>query len=77
MFQIALKDTELVKMRQQVEEVEKERVKEKQGRERAEEKCQELTQQNDKLGQQVIGKIAFQGMKHRIWDQIIIEADKF
>ena len=49
MSQIGLKDTELVKLRQQVEEVEKERVKEKQGREQAEEKCQELTQQNDKL----------------------------
>ena len=39
MSQIGIKDTDLVKLRQQVEEVEKERVKEKQGRERAEEKC--------------------------------------
>ena len=57
--------------------MEKERDKEKQGRERAEEECQELTQQNDNLSQQVIGKIALQGIKHLIWDQIIIEADKF
>ena len=77
MSQIGLKDTKLVKLRKQVEEVEKERVKEKQGKERAEEKCRELTQQNDKLIQQVIGKISLQGTKHLIWDQIIIEADKF
>ena len=77
MSQIGLKDTELIKLKQWVEELEKERVKEKQGRERAEEKCQELTQQNDKLSQQVIGKLALQGVKHLIWDQIIIEADKF
>ena len=32
MSQIGLKDTQLIKLRQQVEEVEKERVKEKQGR---------------------------------------------
>ena len=39
MSQIGLKDTELVKLRQQVEEVERERVKEKEGREQVEEKC--------------------------------------
>ena len=77
MSQIGLKYTELVKLRQQVEEVEKERVKEKQGRESAKEKCQKLTHQNDKLSQQVIGKLALQGTKHLIWDQIIIEANKF
>ena len=58
MSQIGLKAIELVKLRQQVAEVEKERVKEKQGREQAEEKCRELTQQNDKLSQQVIDKLA-------------------
>ena len=77
MSQIGRKDTDLIKLRQQVEEVEKERVKEKQGREQAEEKCQELTQQNDKLSRQVIDKLALQGTKHMIWDEIIIEADKF
>ena len=58
MSQIGLKDIELIKLKQQIEELEKERVKEKQGRESAEEKCRELTQQNGKLSQQVIGKIA-------------------
>ena len=77
MSQIGLKDTELIKLKQRVDELEKERVKEKQGRERAKEKCQELTQQNDKLSQQVIGKLALQGIKNLIWDQIIIEADNF
>ena len=77
MSQIGLKDTELIKLKQRVEELEKERIKEKQGRERAEEKCQELTQQNDKLSQQVISKLALQGKKHMIWDQIIVEANKF
>ena len=77
MSQIGLKDTELVKLKQQVEEVEKEIFKEKQGRERAEERCRELTHQNDKLSQQVIDKLALQGMKHLIWDYIIIESDKF
>ena len=43
MSQIGLKDTELIKLKQQVEELEKERVKEKQGREKDEEKCRELT----------------------------------
>ena len=51
MSHIGLKDTNLIKQKQQVEELEKERVKEKQGREKAEEKCRELTQQNDKLSQ--------------------------
>ena len=77
MSQIGIKDTELVKMMRKVEEVEKERVKEKQGREHAEEKCREMTQQNDKLSQQVISKLALQGKKHMIWDQIIVEANKF
>ena len=49
MSQIGLKDTELIKLKQQIEELEKERVKEKQGRESAKEKCRELTQQNGKL----------------------------
>ena len=51
MSQIGLKDTELIKLKQQIEELEKERVKEKQGRESAEEKCRGMTQQNDKLSQ--------------------------
>ena len=77
MSQIGLKDTKIIKLKQQIEELEKERVKEKQGREQAEEKCRELTQQNGKLSQQVTGKLALQGAKHLIWDQIIMEADKF
>ena len=77
MSQIGLKDTKLIKLKQQIEELEKERVKEKQGRESAEEKCRELTQQNRKLSQQVISKLALQGTKHLIWDQIIMEDDKF
>ena len=40
MSQIGLKDIELIKLKQQIEELEKERVKEKQGREKTEEKCQ-------------------------------------
>ena len=77
MSQIGLKDTELVKLKQPIEELEKERVKEKQGREKAGEKCQELIQQNAKLSQQVVGKHALQRARHLIWDQIIIEANKF
>ena len=77
MSQIGLKYTELIKLKQQVEELEKERVKEKQGREKAEEKCRELNKQNDNLSQQVIGKLTLQGTRHLIWDQIIIESDKF
>ena len=56
MSQICLNDAKLIKMKQQIEELEKERVKEKRGREKAEEKCQELTQKNAKLSQQVVGK---------------------
>ena len=77
MSQIGLKDTEIIKLKQQIEELEKERVKEERGREKAEEKWQELAQQNAKLSQQVVGKIALQGARHLIWDQIIMEADKF
>ena len=44
MSQIGLKDTELIKLKQQIEELERERVKEKRGREKAEEKCEELNQ---------------------------------
>ena len=51
MSQIGLKNTKLIKLKQQIEDWEKERVEEKRGREKAEEKCQELTQQNAKLSQ--------------------------
>ena len=57
--------------------MEKERAKEEWGREKEEEKCQELAQQNAKLIQQVVGKLALQGVRNLIWDQIIMEADKF
>ena len=77
MSQIGLKDTELIKLKQWIEELEKERVQEKQGRESVEEKCRELTQQNGKLSQQVTEKLALQGVKHLIWDRIIMEADRF
>ena len=77
MSQIGLKDTELIKLKQQIEELEKERVKEERGREKAEDKYQELAQQNDKLSQQVVDKLALQGSRHLIWDQIIMESDKF
>ena len=77
MSRIGLKDTKLIKQKQQLEELEKERVKEKQGREKIEEKCQELVQQKAKLSQQVVGKLALQDARHFIWDQIIIEVDKF
>ena len=49
MYHIVLKDIELIKLKQQIEELEKERVKEKQGREKIEEKCQGLIKQNSKL----------------------------
>ena len=42
-----------------------------------EEKFQGLIQQNAKLSQQVVGKLSLQGARHLIWDQIIIEVDKF
>ena len=66
MSQIGLKNTELIKLKQQIEELEKERVKEKQAREKIEEKCQEMIQQNIKLSQQVVGKLALQGARHLI-----------
>ena len=36
-----------------------------------------MIQQNAKLSQQVGSKLALQGARNLIWDQIIIEADKF
>ena len=51
MSQIGLKDTELIKLKQQIEELEKEKIKERQGRENIEEKFQGLIQQNAKLSQ--------------------------
>ena len=36
-----------------------------------------MIQQNTKLSQQVVGKLSLQGARHLIWDQIIIEANKF
>ena len=36
-----------------------------------------MTQQNAKLSQQVVGILASEGARHLIWDQIIIEAEKF
>ena len=49
MSQIGLKDTELIRLKQQIEELEKQKVKERPGRENIEEKCQGLIQQNAKL----------------------------
>ena len=71
MSQIGLKDTELVKLKQQIEELKKEKGDERQ------EKCQGLIQQNAKLSQQVVGKFALQGARDLIWDQILIKDDKF
>ena len=68
MSQIGLKDTELGKLKQQIEELEKEKGKERQGKEKMEEKCQGLIQQNAKLSQQVVSKLALQGTRHLIWD---------
>ena len=34
-------------------------------------------QQNAKLSQQLIDKLALQGARHLIWDQIIVEAKRF
>ena len=51
LLQIGLKDTKLIKLKQLIEELEKERVKEEREREKVEEKCQELAQQNAKLSQ--------------------------
>ena len=33
--------------------------------------------QNTKLTNQVVGKMASQGARHMIWDKIILEANKF
>ena len=49
MSQIGLKDIELIKLKQQIEELEKEKGKERQEKEKMEEKCQGLAQQNAKL----------------------------
>ena len=51
MSQIGLKDTELVKLKQQIKELEKEKGEERQEKENMEEKCQGLIQQNAKLSQ--------------------------
>ena len=77
MSQIGLKDTELTKLKHQIEELEEEKAKEEQGKKEIDKECQELTHQNDKLSKQVVGNMALQGSKHLIWDQIIVEANKF
>ena len=66
MSQIGLKDTEITKLKKQLKELEEEKEKEGQEKEKIEEKCQELIQQNGKLSQQVIGKLALQGARHLI-----------
>ena len=58
MSQIGLKYTELTKLKQQIKELEEEKAKEEQEKGKIEEKCQELTQQNAKLSQHVIGNMA-------------------
>ena len=77
MSQIGLKDTELTNLKQHIEELEEEKEKEEQRRKEIDKKCQELTQQNAKLGKQVVGNMALQGARHLIWDQIIAESNKF
>ena len=75
--QIGLKDTDLTKMKQQIEELEEEKEKEEKRTKKIDKKCQELTQQNAKLSKQVVGNMALQGARHLIWDQKITEANKF
>ena len=62
MSQIGLKYTELVKLKQEIEELEKEKGEERQEKEKMEEKFQGLIQQNAKLSQQVVIKISLQGV---------------
>ena len=73
----ALKDTDLTKLKQQIEELEEEKEKEEKRTKKIDKKCQELTQQNAKLSKQVVGNMALWGARHLIWDQIIVEANKF
>ena len=58
MSQIGLKYTELTKLKQQPKELKEEKEKERQEREKVGEKCQDVMQQNSKLSQQLIGKLA-------------------
>ena len=72
-----MKDVELTELKQQNKNLEETILKREQEKKEVEEKCQELINKNNKLTKQVVGQMALQGAKHMIWDNIIIEANKF
>ena len=43
---------------------------------KVEERCRELEGKNSELEKQVLGQASLIGLKHLIWDQIIVEANK-
>ena len=77
MSQVNLKDVELTELKQHNQNLEETISKKEQEKKEVEEKYQELTNRNTKLTKQVVGQMALQGAKHKIWDNIILEANKF
>ena len=46
-------------------------MKKEEEKNKLEERCQELINQNTKLTKQVVSQMALQGAEHMIWDEII------
>ena len=67
---------ELVGLKNQNKNMESLALKREQERKAWEEKCQELQSKNDKLMKQVTRQPSLEGVKHIIWDTLILEASK-
>ena len=74
MSQEKLKDEELIGLKQQNKNLEEIALKREQEKKKVEEKFQELINKNTKLTKQVVGQMALPGVRHVIWDKIILEA---
>ena len=77
MSQVNLKDVELTDLKQQNKNIEETILEREQEKEDVEKKYQVLMNPNTKLKKQVVGQIVLQGARHMIWDNIILEANKF
>ena len=77
MSQVKIKDVELTGVKNQNKNLEDMALKKEEEKKKLEERCQELINQNAKLNKKVVGKMALQGAKHMIWDEIIKEANRF
>ena len=74
MSQVIPRDLKIVGLKNQNKNLENVTLKKEEERKYWECKCKDLLDKNEKLMNQVTGRLHVQGAKHIIWDMIIVEA---